>query len=74
MKNNQNLDDQRRKLEEVRMWLQYRIDHEGDPCARNQMFECWRLLGFTGIALQTVNYLTNNEYNDRETERGRSVN
>ena len=68
---NQNLSDQRRKLEEVRMWLQYRIGAEGDSCARNQMFDCWRLLGFASISLETVNYLTNDEYNHRETERGR---
>jgi len=72
--NNQNLSDQRRKLEEVRMWLQYRIGSEADPYAKNQMFECWRLIGIASIALETVNHLTNNEYNNRETERGRSVN
>ena len=72
MDKNQNLSDQRRKLEEVKMWLQYCIGAEGDPSARDSMFAAWRLLGFASIELETVNYLTNNEYNDHETERGRA--
>ena len=74
MDKNQKLSDQQRKLEEVRMWLQYRVGSECNFRVRNQMFEALRLLGFANITLETVNYLSNNEYNDCETERGRSVN
>jgi hypothetical protein len=74
MKKRENLSDQRHKLEEVPMWLLYRLGTENDTQARKEMFQTWRLLGFASVHLETVNFLTNNEYNDCETERGQPVN
>lgn len=74
MDEKQNLSDQRRKLEEVRMWLQHHTGGEADPRAREQMFQAWRLAALASIALETANHLTNYEYDDAWIERGRSVN
>jgi hypothetical protein len=68
-----NLSDQRRKLEEVRLWLQSRVGSECSPEVRGHMFECWRLIGFASIALETTNFLTNGEYNDSESYRSKSA-
>jgi hypothetical protein len=56
------------------MWLLYRLGTENDAQARKEMFQTWRLLGFASVHLETVNFVTNNEYNDCETERGQPVN
>lgn len=65
----QNLRDQQRKLEEVRMWLLYRIGAEGDRSVRDEMFEVFRLTSLAGICLETVNYMSNGEYNDSSSDR-----
>ncbi len=65
---------QERKLLDAKMWLWYRIPVEGDPKVRDKMFEAFHLVSLAVLALEVVNYLTNEEYNDENSVRSKSVN
>lgn len=60
---------QERKLLDVKMWLWRRIKLEGDPKVRDKMFEAFHLISLAILALEVVNYLTDEEYNEESSAR-----